>query len=95
MMILVSKCASLKQPMEDQIKELVDPIYRSKVLAARKLSAAQKLSMGGDLFTEVCGRMRSGIRMQFPDKDEQEVHEILRKRLRRLHQLEPQTDLSK
>ena len=75
--------------MEDQIKDLVDPIYRDKVLAARKLA------MGGELFSEVCGRMRSGIRMQFPNADEREVHEILRKRLRRLNQIEPRTNLSK
>lgn len=71
-----------------QIEEIVDPIYREKVLRARRAPLTRKMGWGAELFSEVCGRMRSGIRSQFPEADETEVEEILRKRLKRISQLE-------
>ena len=50
----------------------------------------EKLCAGGDLFDDVCERMRDGIRWQFPDADETQVEKILRERLdiaRRLERL--------
>lgn len=74
--------------MEEQIASLVDPIYRDKVLRAREAPLTKKMGWGAELFSEVCGRMRSGIRMQFPEADEEEVNKILRDRLDRLTQVE-------
>jgi hypothetical protein len=46
------------------------------------------MGWGAVIFEEVCGRMRSGIRAQFPNASEDEVKKILRQRLDRLSQLE-------
>jgi hypothetical protein len=74
--------------MEQQITALVDPIYRDKVLRAREAPASRKMGWGAELFYEVCGRMRSGIRMQFPDAADSEVDAILKQRLERLTKVE-------
>ena len=74
--------------MAEPTQQLVDGIYRSKVLRARQQRMEDKLCAGIALFDEVCGRMRDGIRMQFPQADDQEVERILRQRLARLRQVE-------
>lgn len=75
--------------MEDQqIKELADAIYVEKIRRARAMPRSKKMGWGGILFGEVCGRMRAGIRSQFPQADEAEVESILRKRLDRLAAVE-------
>jgi hypothetical protein len=54
------------------------------------MSIEERVRAAGDLFDEVCQRMRDGIRWQFPDADEARVEAILRERLeiaRRLEQL--------
>ena len=70
--------------------EQIDAISSDKVQQARRMSVEEKLRAGGDLFDEVCERMRDGIRWQFPDADEERIEEILRERLdiaRRLERL--------
>jgi hypothetical protein len=62
-------------------QELVDSIYRGRVLRAREIPLGEKLMLGPQLFAEACGRMADGIRYQYPDADEQRVQEILRERL--------------
>ncbi|HZV07477.1 MAG TPA: hypothetical protein VE999_20500 [Gemmataceae bacterium] len=62
-------------------QELVDSIYRERVLRARRTPLEEKLLLGPQLFEEVCGRMADGIRYQYPDADEQRVQEILQARL--------------
>jgi hypothetical protein len=69
-------------------QQLVDDIYRAKVLRARRQSVEEKLAGGIQLFEEVCGRMRDGIRMQFPHADSSEVEQILKQRLARLRKVE-------
>jgi hypothetical protein len=69
-------------------KELVDAIYRDRVLRARRMTLEEKFLAGPQLFESVCRRMRDGIRMQFPDADEQRVEEILRQRLAITRRLE-------
>lgn len=69
---------------EKQIREMADVIYREKVRRARRLPPEVKMGMGASLFAEVCGRMRSGIRHQFPGSTEADVDAILRERLERL-----------
>ena len=69
---------------------LIDALFLDKVRQARRMSPEERLSAPGDLFDEVCDRMRDGIRWQFPDADQERVEEILRERLdiaRRLEQL--------
>ncbi len=68
--------------------ELIDQLYRDKVLAARCMALEDKLCSGGQLFDEVCQRMREGIRWQFPDADQVRVEEILRHRLEIARRLE-------
>jgi hypothetical protein len=68
--------------------ELINALYREEVLAARKQSPEQKLRLGGDLFDEMCERMRAGIRFQIPDADENRVEQILHERLELARRLE-------
>ena len=73
----------------DPSPELIDQLYREEVLAARRMTVAERLRAGGELFDSVCQRMRYGIRWQFPNIDDDGVERILRERLdiaRRLEQ---------
>lgn len=74
--------------MDDQIQELADAIYADKIRRARAMRPSRKMGTGAELFAEVCGRMKAGIRAQFPTADESEVFELLRKRLDRLAAVE-------
>lgn len=67
--------------------ELIDSIYRRKVLRARELSVGERLATGIELFEGASGLMRDGIRHQFPDLDEEQVEKTLRQRLNRLRQV--------
>jgi hypothetical protein len=71
-------------------RNLIDGLFRDKVRQARQMSPEERSRAPGDLFDEVCDRMRGGIRWQFPDADPARVEEILRERLdiaRRLERL--------
>ncbi|MBC7817396.1 MAG: hypothetical protein IAG10_10945 [Planctomycetaceae bacterium] len=72
----------------DDIKELADEIYADRLRRARERRPMLKLLDGFDLFDEVCGRMRAGIRAQFPSADETEVEGILQARIDRLRAIE-------
>jgi hypothetical protein len=74
--------------MEDQIKGLIDPIYRDKVLAARKMSVGDRIASGIELFEGAVGMMRDGLCGQFPELSPSEVEELLVKRLKRLRQIQ-------
>jgi hypothetical protein len=51
-----------------------------EVERARRLTGSQKLALGGDLFDAARAVMESGIRMQNPTFDEEQVrHEIARR----------------
>ena len=69
-------------------QELVDSIYREKVLRARRRRLEDKLLGGAELFAEVCERMACGIRAQFPDADEERVRAIRRQWLDRVRQIQ-------
>ena len=69
-------------------QELVDAIYREKVLRARRMPAIEKLFAGPRLFAEVCNRMKAGLRMENPGADEARIQELLLKRIDRLRQLD-------
>ena len=67
--------------MSEPSRELIDELFRGKVRAARRMTPEDKLAVGGELFDDVCDRMRSGIRAQYPNLDDDEVEEKLRQRL--------------
>ena len=76
--------------MAGPTREQVDGIFSDKVRAARRMSLEEKLRAAGELFDDVCERMREGIRWQFPNADDAQVEGILRERLdiaRRLERL--------
>jgi hypothetical protein len=74
--------------MSEPDPDLINAIYRDRIRAARRMTPAEKLALGGDLFDEVCERMRAGIRHQFPDADGADVERILRERLAIVERLE-------
>ncbi len=63
-------------------QELVDSIYREKVLRARGMSPGQRLDAGIELFEMSLNWMRTGIKHQFPDASEEEVEKHIQKRLK-------------
>ena len=69
-------------------KELIDQLYRERVLRARAMSPEEKLLAGPRLFDIVCRRIAAGVRHEFPDADESRVEEIVRDRLRLARRLE-------
>ena len=68
-------------------KELLDAIYRERIVRARETPPEEKLLDGPRLFDLSCRIMLDGIRDQFPDADEKQVQEILTKRLELLRRL--------
>lgn len=77
--------------MSTRWAEPIDELTSDKVRAAREMSPGEKLAASGDLFDDVCERMRSGIRAEFPDADDESVERILRERVeiaRRLEQVQ-------
>jgi hypothetical protein len=69
-------------------KELIDALFRERVLRARRTPPEEKLLDGPRLFDLACRIMRNGIREQYPDADEARVEEILRERLALVRRLE-------
>jgi hypothetical protein len=69
-------------------KELIDDLFRERVLRARRTPPDQKLLDGPRLFDFACRIMADGIRGQYPDADEARVREILAQRLALLRRLE-------
>ena len=69
------------------IKPMADAIYADKVRRARALTIGERIDTSIELFEGALGMMRDGIRSQFPGFDDNEVENMLRKRLRRLRQV--------
>ncbi len=65
----------------ESIPELVEEIYRERVLRARRTPIEQKLWAGAELFESACQVTCDGIRFQNPGIDDSEVQRILRDRL--------------
>ena len=65
----------------DPTPELIERLYRDKVEAARRMSFAEKFMAGAELFDYACAISMSGIRMQHPEFDEEQVRAELRRRL--------------
>jgi hypothetical protein len=69
-------------------QELIDDLFRERVLRARRTSPEEKLLQGPQLFDMCCRIMADGIRDQYPEADEQRVQEILAQRIAILRRLE-------
>jgi len=69
-------------------KQLLDDIFRERVLRARRTPPEEKLLDGPRLFDYACRITMDGIRNQFPDADEKRVREILAERIALLRRLE-------
>jgi hypothetical protein len=69
-------------------QQLIDDIYRERILRAHATPPEEKLLDGPRLFDRVCGIMKDGIRMQFPDANEEDVRRILLQRLAIAEKLE-------
>ena len=65
----------------DGIKELADALYRERVERARRMSPEEKFAAGPQLFDYCCRIAEAGIRAQFPEKDGQQVRQVLTQRL--------------
>jgi hypothetical protein len=68
--------------------ELIDELFRERVLRARRTPPEEKLLDGPRLFDLCCRIMADGIRNEYPEADEQRVQELLRQRLALLRRLE-------
>ena len=73
-------------------KELIDEIYRDKVIQARKMSLEQKLWAGPELFEWSCQWALAGIRHQFPEANDERARQILQERLALQNRLEGRDD---
>ncbi len=69
-------------------QQLVDELFRAKVLAARAMPPEEKLLAGARLFDRSCRLMADGIRHEYPDADQRKVREILAERLAVIRRLE-------
>ena len=69
-------------------QNLVDQLYRQKILLARRISPDEKLLDGMRLFERSCGLMADGIRDELPEANEQQVRDTLIGRISRLRQID-------
>lgn len=69
-------------------KELIDQLYRERVLRARAMDPEMKLLAGARLFDQVCRVMTAGIKSEYPDAKPNEVQAILKERLALARRLE-------
>jgi hypothetical protein len=69
-------------------QELIDDIYRERVLRARRMSPEEKFLAGPRMFDRECEIMRNEIRSERPEATEVEVEAILRQKLAILRRLE-------
>ncbi len=65
-----------------------DDLFREEVLEARAMPEERKLALGLELFDRARALMLAGIRTQYPEADEDAVHEILVRRLQIARELE-------
>ena len=67
--------------MSKPTKELIDGIYRSRILQARKTPPGQRLADCLELFESSCSIMKDGLRAENPLANEQQIEVLLRERL--------------
>lgn len=72
--------------------ELIDAIYREKVLRARRTPIGRKFLAGAELFEMACDRMADGLRSENPGADAATIDSLVRQRLDRLRRLREADD---
>lgn len=61
--------------------DLIRDIEKRKIQRAKEASIEEKLLDGSRLFKLSCEAMKAGLRLDYPDATEEEIHEKLRIRL--------------
>ena len=61
--------------------DLIDSIYREKVLRARGMTVGERLDAGIELFEASLNWMRTGIAHQFPGSSPEQVEQQVKRRL--------------
>lgn len=69
-------------------KELIDQLYREKILRARQQNPEDKFFAGAELFGMACRIASDAIRNQYPEADEAKVRELLRRRIQIMERLD-------
>lgn len=69
-------------PVDPEILELQNEIYRSKVMRARRLTVGERVADGFRLFRWGMKIMRGGIRSQHPQFTEAQVEAEVARRMR-------------
>ena len=62
-------------------RELLDQLEREDIEQARRMTPAQKLRAGGELFDEACRWTLAGIRKDYPGISPADALEELRRRI--------------
>jgi len=62
-------------------EQLIDEIYREKVIRARNMSPGEKILAGPELFDLACEWARAGIRQQHPEAGEPQLLQLLEDRI--------------
>ena len=70
--------------------ELLDHLYRQKVLAARQMTPEERVLACFELTAFVRRGLEDGIRNQFPEASEEEVQRTLCERVARVRRLHEQ-----
>jgi hypothetical protein len=68
-------------------KELIDDIYRDKVIRARRMKPEAKIHAGFELFETVRQRMIEGLRAENPEANESAIRNLFARRLAILRKL--------
>ena len=68
-------------------QELVDELYRERVLWARAMTLEQRMLAGPQIYEDVCERMAAGLRDENPGADEATIQALLLRRLEFLRRL--------
>jgi len=68
--------------------ELIDDIYREKVLRARSVPMAEKILAGPRLYAYACEAVRAGVRSQHPEATPEELELLIRERFELIRRLE-------
>jgi hypothetical protein len=72
----------------DPTQELIDDIYREKVLRARRMTPSARIMAGPRLFDYACKMTLAGIRHQYPGTDDRRALEILRERIAKVKRMD-------
>jgi hypothetical protein len=74
--------------MSGDFQPLADELYRERVLRARRTPPEERVLEGPRLFDYACAVTLAGLRSEFPDANELELRQALRRRLEIARKLE-------